>query len=133
MDSIDIDLQRVDACVEYIRRTLNADFRKYLKTIGRQNPQHVVLMFDEEPVSSLVIQVRRRRTTAPILIVIPTEGAPFGYRFMWAVTAADHETAPSIDVPPTASVGMLYSALHPCGEYVPSEWSQPVRFERVPA
>jgi hypothetical protein len=66
-------------------------------------------------------------------VFIPTEGAPYGYRFIWVDEHDPDRDVPMIEASPDTSIGMLYSALHPCGEYVPAEWTQPVRFERVPA
>jgi hypothetical protein len=31
-----------------------------------------------------------------------------------------------------ASIGMLYSAITPCGEFVPGDWMRPVVFKQVP-
>jgi hypothetical protein len=88
-------------------------------------------MLDHEPISYLVDLIRVNETPLPALLYIPTEGAPFGYRFIWIEPAGDGDV-PNIDISPETSIGMLYAALQPCGEYVPAEWSRPVRFERVP-
>jgi hypothetical protein len=127
------DHKRVAAGMAFARRTADARFRKYLLSIGWRSGQHLVFALDYEPVSDVMNLMRTNGVSTPALIVIPAEQEPFGYRYIWVVTTEDHAAAPRIEVAPTTTVGMLYAALQPCGEYVPAEWSQPVRFERVPA
>jgi hypothetical protein len=128
------DQQRMSASTAFARREHDKRFRKYLTSIGFQNRQDMTMAFDHEPVSDVMDIILSMPLEWPVVIVIPTESAPFGYRFIWVVKeSADEHTAPPVEVSPTTSIGMLYAALQPCGEYVPREWSQPVRFERVPA
>jgi hypothetical protein len=125
--------KRMAASMAFGRRMADARFRRHLDRIGWRNPQRLVFALDDEPVSDVMNLMRVNGTPTPALIVIPAEQEPFGYRFIWVVSTEDHPAAPRLEVPPTTTVGMLYAALQPCGEYVPAEWSQPVRFERVPA
>jgi|SRR6266516_7511466 len=127
------DQKRMSAAMAFDRQTLDARFRQHLEDIGLRNGQHIVPALDYEPVSYVMNVMRANEVPMPALIVIPAEQEPFGYRYIWVVSAGDQPAAPRIEVAATTTIGMLYAALQPCGEYVPAEWSQPVRLERVPA
>jgi hypothetical protein len=123
--------ERIAASMAFGRRLHDAQFRAYLKSIGWRKPQHTVMVLDDDSVSDVVGLMLTNGTPSPALIVIRAEQEPFGFRFMWAGVKTDQQDVAPIPVPPTASIGMLYSALQPSGEYIPGEWSQRVLFERV--
>ena len=125
--------RRIRVGGEFARRRIDAKFRRYLKSIGWRSPQRTVVAFDEDRAGDVMHTVVAHWTGSPTLIFIPTPDAPYGYRFIWVEEGHPDDGVPTIDVSPDTSIGMLYAALHPCGEYIPADWSQPVRFERVPA
>jgi hypothetical protein len=128
------DQQRMSADTVFSRQTLDRRFWEHLKSVGWQDRQTMTMALDHELVSDVMDRILSMPLEWPVVIVIPTEAERFGYRFIWVFNeAADEQIAPPVEVSPSTSIGMLYAALQPCGEYVPSEWSQPVRFERVPA
>jgi hypothetical protein len=131
MTRSDLVSKRLSVGTAFGNRMRDAQFRAHLRSIGWRNPQHIVTALDHEPVSDVVNRMLVNGTPSPVLIIIPAEAEPFGFRFMWAGVKTDEQDVAPIPVPATASIGMLYSALQPSGEYIPGEWSQRVLFERV--
>ncbi len=88
-----------------------------------------------------VVTVARRMAfndPAPCLIVIPNPLERYGFAFLFAVVAKVRrgwnplrETPQEIHSDST--IGMVWSSLQRCGEYVPRGWFQPVMFEKVAA
>jgi hypothetical protein len=126
------DFRRFSAGTEFGLRGNDHRFRQYLRSIGWRSGQHMIPMLDHEPVSYLAGLLEHNRTPLPALVYIPTPEAPWGYRFIWVEPAEGGTDVPMVEVSPDTSIGMLYTALHPCADYLPEDWTTPVRFERVP-
>src|SRR5690348_1633008 len=102
-------------------------FREYLRGIGLRNRQHLIPMLDHEPLSYLARLLERNRTPLPALVFIPTPEEAWGYRFIWVEPAGGGTDVPTVEVSPDTSIGMLYADLHPCADYLPEDWTTPVR------
>jgi hypothetical protein len=119
----------------FARCLRDPEFRAHLKTIGWESGQHVVPALDEEPAVRVIARMLVNGTPSPALIVIPVDEDLREFRFMFAEMVVARRLpwrrrkVPMI--PPEASIGMIYSALQPCGEFVPNGWGQPVLFERT--
>lgn len=122
---------------DFARRQRDPEFRRYLQDIGVTSEHDIVIAFDDDPVASVVACMIHNDTSSPCLIAIPHDGEPYGFRMMFAEAgpAKKHWLARRPDpvkLGRDASIGMLYSALASCGEFVPSEWVRPVVFKQVP-
>jgi hypothetical protein len=131
----DLDDERMKIGSAFAKRLTDPQFRAHLKSIGWKSGQHVVPALDDEPAVRVIARMFVNATPSPALIAIPADEEPFGFRLMFAEIAQVRRRPPwrrrIPTIPPEASIGMIYSALHPCGEYVPNEWSQRVLFERA--
>ncbi len=127
------DFRRFSAGTDFAIRETDDEFLEYLRGIGLTNGMHTIPMLDHEPLSYLANLLERNRPPLQALVYIPTPEAPRGYRFIWVEPAEGGVDVPTVEVAPDTSIGMLYAALHPCADYLPEDWSTPVRLERVPA
>jgi hypothetical protein len=116
---------------EFARRLRDPQLREALRTIGWESGQPIVMTTDAEPVVEIVARVSFHEVTGRALIVMTDDSEPRKFRIMAAVVAHEPMSGPTIELGPDASIGMLYSALHPCGNYMPSEWMQTYSFERL--
>jgi hypothetical protein len=117
-----------------LRLVRNPDFRQLLDRLGYEPGQNVVIADDEEPFLAVISRLIANGMAPPCLIAIPHEGEPLGFRFINAAvlqTRSWRRRAPMVEISPESSVGMIYAALQPCGEFVPSGWTQPMRLERL--
>jgi hypothetical protein len=122
---------------DFARRQRDPEFRRYLHDIGWTPEHNIVIAFDDEPVASVVARIIYNGTGTPCLIAIPHGEERFGFWMMFAEVASTRrhwlERRPdSVPLGREANIGMLYSALQPCAEFVPSEWARPVVFRQVP-
>lgn len=124
----------------FARRTRDPQFRQHLKDIGWHSDQDIVMAEDTEPVVAVLARIIDDQVSSPCLIAIRYDSEPFGFRFLFAeVSHAERRWwhAPrrrsQINIAADASIGMLYSSLQHCGEYIPNEWVKPVLFERPSA
>lgn len=117
------------------RQLRNPQIRAVLRALEWTSGQHIVIALDGEPVVDVITRIVFHETDGRALIAV-TDGSasrPESYRFMVAEVAKVPADAPGgLDLGPSASIGMLYDALHPSGTYVPSEWVRALQFERVP-
>lgn len=130
-----IEAATFTAGFDFARRLRDPDFRALLRRLGWQSGQHVVMAADNEPVSDVMARVTFHETGGRAIIATPDPTQRHGFRLM-AVEAChddDCDERERVELGPEASVGMLYSALQPCGTYVPNEWMRALLFERVDA
>jgi hypothetical protein len=103
------DDRRMSAEAAFSIKELDADFRQYLRAIGVRNGQRQIPMLDHEPLSYLVdVLTIGGPVPLPALIFIPTEGAPFGYRFIWVDEHNPDQDVPMVEASPETRIGMLY-------------------------
>lgn len=123
----------------FASRSRDPQFRQYLKQIGWRPDQDVVMADDGEPVVAVITRIIDDQVSSPCLIAIRHDDEPLGFRFLFAEIGRPWWHSPlrrrknQIHIAADASIGMLYSSLHPCGEYIPNEWVKPVLFERPAA
>jgi hypothetical protein len=121
------------AAFDFLRLVRDPDFRRLLDRLGYEPGQNMVIADDDEPFVAVISRLIAKGMAPPCLIVIPHEGEPLGFRFI-NTSVADarpwRRRPPMVTISPESSVGMLYSALGPCGEFIPSGWTQPMRLER---
>lgn len=127
----------------FARRTRDPQFRQHLKDIGWHSDQDIVMAEDMEPVTAVIARIIDDQASSPCLIAIRHDDEPFGFRFLFAEVAKiqrrwwrrppPHRRTQPISIAHDASIGMLYSSLQRCGEYIPNEWVKPVLFERPSA
>jgi hypothetical protein len=132
----DLDTERLTAGFDLSKRLRDRAFRAHLKELGWESGQHIVPALDEEPVGQVVARMIINGTPSPCLIAIPKPEAEFGFWFLSVEVAPRSKRrwgkrTPTIEINPSASIGMLYTSLQPCGDYLPSTWTQPLRFERA--
>ncbi|WP_173155886.1 hypothetical protein [Phytohabitans suffuscus] len=92
---------------------------------------------DDEPVVDVIRRVMLHETEGRAFIGIPYDGERYGLRVLAVEPAPAHRwwhgrKPDRIRIAREASIGMLYDSLGPCGEYMPTEWNRPLKFERVP-
>lgn len=122
-----------DAGFAFVRLGRDPAFRRHLRDIGWRNDQDVIMVGETETIEAVLTRISTNASSSPCLIAVPMESEPFGFGLMFAgiSTHSRWRRRPhQIDIAPSASIGMLYSSLRPCGEYIPSEWVKPVLFER---
>ncbi len=129
----------VAASLDFVRRQRDPAFRRHLADIGWHSGQSVVVALDDEPMFSVLAKIIINGATSPCLIVIPHSAEDASYRFLVAEVGQARRRAPwrkakiqVLDIKPSSSIGMVYSSMQRCGEYVPNAWTQPVVFEKVP-
>ena len=128
-----------DAAFRYAKLGRDPEFRQYLKDIGWHSGQDIVVATETEPVIEVLDRIFSDGASSPCLIAIELRAERFGFGLLFAeVRRASWRTilrrrAGRIDIAPEASIGMLYSSLQRCGEYIPNEWVKPVLFERPSA
>lgn len=128
----DVAAATCDAGFEFARRLRDPEVREVLKRLNWKSGQHVVVAVDSEPVIDVVTRIQFHETGGRALIASPDERESCGFRFL--LVEVGHEAvegAEQLQLGPGANLGMLYAALEPCGTYMPSEWYQPLLFERV--
>lgn len=141
LSDLDLDAERSRIGSEFAKRLTDAGFRAHLRGIGWQPGQHIVPALDDEPATRVVARMLINGSPSPALIVIHASSEQFGFRLMFAEVSITkgrmpkgrmpwHRRRPP-PIPPAASIGMIYSSLQPCGEFVPNDWSPRIVFERV--
>ncbi len=134
----DVDL-RLRVGFDFAKRLRSPAFRARLTTFGWRSGINVVPALDSESVNEVVARMVANQTTSPCVIAIPSVAEPHEFCLMLVAVVPPRwmpswrRRTPTIKVCPGASIGMLYAALRRCGEYVPSEWSRTLRFEKVSA
>ncbi len=133
MNGIDEDTARLSVGLDFARRLRDRPFRTHLTGIGWRTDMHVVPALDDEPVSLVVARMMTNGTPSPCLIVVPSAAEEHGFALMFATRGrrSRWRRTPPIAVAAESSIGMLYAALGRCGEYIPSEWSAALRFEKI--
>ena len=118
---------------DFARRLRDPAFRDFLKEQGWTSGTHVVIAVDDEPVVDVLQRVALHAEERAFIAIVDNE-AEFGFNLLIAeILAKRPHNAQRITLGEGASIGMLYSALEPCGTFMPSKWAQEVLFERVPA
>jgi len=124
---------------DFARRLVDADFRQFLKTNGWRNGEHIVMSVVDEPAVDVINKVMLH-SGSKAFIAIADDREHYGFRLLTVevvkVRKRDRilfRRPDAIHLDPATSIGMLYSALHPAGTYAPSEWTMPLRFEKVAA
>jgi len=121
-----------DAGFGFARRLRDPEFRRFLADAGWTSGTHIIMTVDAEPVIDVInrVNVHEHKRT---FIAIADEREQHGFRLLIAEVAKPKlfRRERVIKLGPGASVGMLYSALQPCGTYVPSAWSHELRFEKI--
>lgn len=123
---------------EFMRHTRDPQFRAYLRRIGWHKDQDVVIAFDHELIIELVSRLSFNQVGSPCLVAIPHTEERFGFRLMFMATVRPRPRwtrwrQPHVEpISTQATIGMLFSSLTGCDAYVPSEWTNTVRFSRVP-
>jgi hypothetical protein len=137
MTQSDLDTERLAASFAFSDRLLDQEFRQYLKSLGWQSGQHIVPALDTEQISEVTARMNSNGTPPPCLIAIPNAEERFGFWFLFVDLAPVRtrklfaKRVPTVRINPAATIGMLHDSLKPCGDYLPSDWAQPMRFERV--
>lgn len=122
---------------EFARRLADREFRDFLRSRGYRPGQAVVIAVEEESIRNVVLRIMENGNASPCLIAIPCASERFGFRLLFAQVGPARRRwhpsrrVPTIAITPEASIGMLYAALQPCGEFVPLEWARPVVFQKV--
>lgn len=115
----------------------DASLRKRFTDSGWESGDHVIIALDDERVVDVVARMLMHETGGHAHIVIPDQAEAHGFRILVARVAPWPEghshPAKMIELAPGASIGMLSSALHPCGTYIPTEWTKELLFERIDA
>ena len=115
----------------------DASLRKRFTDSGWKSGDHVIVALDDERVVDVVARMLMHETGGHAHIVIPDPRDAHGFRILAVRVAAPSEQhshpAKTIELAPGASIGMLYSALQPCGTYLPVEWIKELLFERIDA
>ena len=114
------------------RQLRKPEFRAILKGIGYANGDHIVMTQDTEPIIDVVARMLLHETGGKAFIAFAHPDEACGFRFLYVETVPSeaHPTVERIDLTPLANIGMLYDALRPCAEYVPSQWMRPLLFGR---
>jgi hypothetical protein len=121
-----------NAGFDFARRLRDPEFRALLERHGWRRGQRVVIAVDDEPVVDVIARMMLHETESRSFIAILDAREKHGFRFLIVeVVDAGQETPDPIELGAGASIGMLYSALEPCGAYVPSAWTGPLLFERI--
>lgn len=129
----DVRPEVLDAAFEFARRQDDPAFRAHLRQHGWEPGVDVVIALDGDSVVSVVRRLVINGTSAPCLIAIPAPSEPYGFALMLA--APGHEPADAAEVVKItreSTIGMVWSSMQRCGEFVPDHWAQPVLFEKVP-
>lgn len=127
-----------DAGFELARRLpRDAELRRRFTDSGWRSGDHIVIALDDERVVDVVARMQMHETGGKAHIVTPHPGEQHGFRILAVrvVTSSEDrpEDAKAIQLAHGASIGMLYSALQPCGTYVPGEWTRELLFEKIDA
>lgn len=127
----------VRAGFDFARRLVDADFRQFLKGNGWRSAEHIIVTVDDEPVIDVTNRAQLHDTGRRAFIAIADPSLRFGFDLLIAsrVRVRDLLFRPveRIVLGPGASIGMLRDALHPCGRFVPSDWTKELRFEKIAA
>lgn len=127
----------IDVGFRYASLARDPEFRHYLKTIGWHSGQDVITAAEDEPLVEVLERIIRDGSSSPCMIAIELPGERFGFGMLFA----EIDNRPRwhhllrrrpepIEISPDASIGMFYSSLRRCAEYVPNEWVKPITFER---
>jgi hypothetical protein len=120
---------------DFANRQDDPKFRRFLKRAGWTPEMGVMIALDEDKVTTVARRIAFNEPGAPCLIVIPNKLEPYGFAFLFAEVAKVRRWQPFRAAPqeihPDTNIGMVWSSLQRCGEYVPGEWFQPVMFEKV--
>lgn len=112
----------------------DASLRRRFTASGWQSGDHIIIALDDERVVDVVARMLMHETGGHAHIVIPNPAEAHGYRILVVRVAPQLEQhTKAIELAPGASIGMLYSALQPCGTYLPAEWTKELLFERIDA
>ena len=115
----------------------DASLRKRFTDSGWESEDHIIVALDDERVVDVVARMQMHDTGGHAHIAIPHPAEAHGFRILVVRVAApkDGHSHPAkvIELAPGASIGMLYSALQPCGTYLPGEWTRELMFERIEA
>lgn len=131
----DLDTERMTVSFDLSKRLRDRAFSAHLKALGWKSGRHIVPALDGEPVGQVVARMIINGTPSPCFIAIRKPGAAFGFWFLSVEVARRPKRrwgkrSPAVEINPAASIGMLYTSLQPCGDYLPSAWAQPLRFKR---
>jgi hypothetical protein len=126
----------LSAGFDFARRQDDPKFRRFLKSAGWTPKMGVMIALDEDKVVTVARRIAFNEPGAPCLIVIPNKLEPYGFTFLFAEVARVRwgrrllRSAPQ-EIHPDSTIGMVWSSLQRCGEYIPGDWFQPVMFEKI--
>lgn len=127
----------IKAGFDFARRLADAKFRNWLKANGWRNEEHIVTTVDTEPVLDVLAKVTLH-SGKRAFIAIAAASEPHGFHLLIVEPAPPRKrdlilgrAGDATPIAPSTNIGMIYDALEPVRTYVPSDWSQPIRFERV--
>jgi hypothetical protein len=117
---------------DFARRLRDPEFRALLGCHHWDHGMQVVMAVDEEPVVDVISRMIMHEAGPRAFIAIPDSNEEYGYRLLTVeVSPAGQRQPDPIELGPSASIGMLCAALEPCGSYLPSDWTEPLVFERI--
>ncbi len=132
------DDQAVRIGFDFARRLRKREFVDYLKSSGWVSGDHVFSVADSEPVIDVIRRFTMHASGSRAIIAIADEKHRHGFKLLIAERAErakwwSRRRIERIELKQGSSIGMLYSLLAPAANYVPNEWVQELRFEKVPA
>lgn len=118
---------------DFARRLRKREFVNFLKAGGWQSGDHVFTVADTEPIIEVIQQIIKHTTGRKAIIAIADESEQHGFKLLIAERAKwwNRRRGERIALKQGSSIGMLYSLLAPAGNYVPNDWVQELRFEKV--
>lgn len=134
----DSSTETFTAGFRFMHKMRDPGFRAFLKQHGWMPGGHVVMASEDEPAIDVMARILLHDTGGRAMVAIADNTQKYGFKLL-SITVGHpprkgifRRRVETINIDPSADIGMLYSAFDRCGEYVPSEWSAPVTVRKEP-